>query len=61
VTGWATLQPASVIATATVEPDASVAMMTVAGHGLGLFLVDQLARRWGCDLEPSEKVVWFEL
>jgi anti-sigma regulatory factor (Ser/Thr protein kinase) len=42
-------------------PVAPIEHVPFAEHGLGLFLVDQLARRWGCDLEPSEKVVWFEL
>ena len=47
--GLATLQPASVIATATVEPDASVAMMTVAG--LPCTVAEPIARtgpRPGC-------------
>lgn len=30
-------------------------------NGRGMFLVDALARRWGCHLEGPGKTVWFEL
>ncbi|MDX3456927.1 ATP-binding protein [Streptomyces sp. ME02-8801-2C] len=33
----------------------------VAESGRGMFLVDALARRWGCHQEGSGKTVWFEL
>jgi anti-sigma regulatory factor (Ser/Thr protein kinase) len=33
----------------------------VSGTGLGLFLVDSLARAWGVDREGSRTKVWFEI
>ncbi|WP_445025889.1 ATP-binding protein [Streptomyces sp. SAS_270] len=30
-------------------------------NGRGMFLVDALARRWGCHQDGSGKTVWFEL
>jgi anti-sigma regulatory factor (Ser/Thr protein kinase) len=38
---------------ATVPPEAT--------GGRGLFLVDTLASRWGVDLDPPGKTVWFDL
>jgi hypothetical protein len=32
-----------------------------ANSGWGLFLVDQIAHRWGIDRRPSSTKVWFEL
>jgi anti-sigma regulatory factor (Ser/Thr protein kinase) len=34
---------------------------TKAENGRGLDLVHQLSHRWGVDLEPRGKIVWFEL
>ena len=34
---------------------------TLAGTGRGLWLLDELATRWGIDPEATGKVVWFEL
>ncbi|UUU28195.1 ATP-binding protein [Streptomyces sp. DSM 40750] len=33
----------------------------IAESGRGMFLVDALARRWGCHEDGSGKTVWFEL
>ena len=37
------------------------AMTTEPGAGYGLFLVEQLTRRWGMTREDSRTRVWFEL
>jgi anti-sigma regulatory factor (Ser/Thr protein kinase) len=37
------------------------AMATEPGAGYGLFLVEQLTRRWGMTREDSRTRVWFEL
>ena len=37
------------------------AMSTEAGAGYGLFLVEQLTRRWGMTRENGKTRVWFEL
>lgn len=31
------------------------------GHGLGLFLIDRMADRWGTEALDEGKIVWFEL
>jgi hypothetical protein len=36
-------------------------METEAGAGFGLFLVEQLTRRWGMTRENAKTRVWFEL
>jgi anti-sigma regulatory factor (Ser/Thr protein kinase) len=37
------------------------AMSTEAGAGFGLFLVEQLTRRWGVTREDGKTRVWFEI
>lgn len=37
------------------------AMSTEAGAGYGLFLVEQLTRRWGMTREDGKTRVWFEI
>lgn len=37
------------------------AMSTEAGAGYGLFLVEQLTRRWGVTREDGKTRVWFEI
>lgn len=37
------------------------AMSTESGAGFGLFLVEQLTRRWGMTREDSRTRVWFEM
>jgi hypothetical protein len=37
------------------------AMTTEPGAGFGLFLVEQLTRRWGMTREDGRTRVWFEL
>ena len=32
-----------------------------AAHGHGLFLVDQLAERWGCFQDKAGTTVWFQI
>jgi hypothetical protein len=29
--------------------------------GLGLYIVDDVSRSWGCDTDGEDKTVWFEL
>jgi hypothetical protein len=36
-------------------------MATEPGAGFGLFLVEQLTRRWGMTREDDKTRVWFEL
>jgi anti-sigma regulatory factor (Ser/Thr protein kinase) len=34
---------------------------SMSGTGRGLMMVDRMASRWGAELTPAGKVVWFEL
>ena len=47
----ASIEPAVVVRSSDLEQ----------GSGRGLLLVEELATRWGSDIRPDGKTVWFEL